>query len=249
MFNSNGPSLADIAAVTGNRNNDGFGDGNGWWILIILFAIFGGWGNNGYSNNGRSDDGGSSRSVYEGYVLQNDFSQLERKADQIANGICDSTYALNNTMQNGFANLNQALSSQGYETRDAINGVSAQIATCCCEIKTGMMENRYLEAQNFANLNNTLCGMGRDIIENQNNNYRALHDELVADRMEAKNARIAELQLQNQQLMFAASQQAQNNYLVSTLRPSPIPSYQVQNPYCCQSNVNTYTGCNNCCGQ
>lgn len=43
MFNSNGPSLADIAAVTGNRNNDGFGEGNGWWILIILFAIFGGY--------------------------------------------------------------------------------------------------------------------------------------------------------------------------------------------------------------
>ena len=40
------PSLADIAAVTdGNRNNDGFGNGNGWWVLIILFAIFGGWGN------------------------------------------------------------------------------------------------------------------------------------------------------------------------------------------------------------
>ena len=29
MFNSATPSLADIAAVTGNRNNDGFGDGNG----------------------------------------------------------------------------------------------------------------------------------------------------------------------------------------------------------------------------
>lgn len=29
MFSSNGPSLADIAAVTGNRNNDSFGDGNG----------------------------------------------------------------------------------------------------------------------------------------------------------------------------------------------------------------------------
>ena len=85
-----------------------------------------------------------------------------------------------------------------------------------------------------------------DIIENQNNNYRALHDELVADRIEAKNAQIAELQLKNQQLSFAASQQAQNNYLVSTLRPSPIPSYQVQNPYCCASNINTYTGCNGC---
>ena len=41
MFNTGtSPSLADIAAVTGgNRNNDGWGDGNGWWVLIILFAI------------------------------------------------------------------------------------------------------------------------------------------------------------------------------------------------------------------
>lgn len=245
MFNSNGPSLADIAAVTGNRNNDGFGEGNGWWILIILFAIFGGWGNNSYGNN-RCNDGSGSRSVYEGYVLQNDFSQLERKADYIQNGICDSTYALNNTVQNGFANLNLALSNQGYETRNAINGIGSQLASCCCEIKTGMMENRYLDAQNFANLNNTLCGIGRDIVENQNNNYRALHDELVADRMEAKNAQIAELQLKNQQLLFAASQQAQNNYLVSALRPCPIPSYTVPNPYCCSSNVNTYNCCNGC---
>lgn len=30
-------SLADIAAATGgNRNNDGFGDSNGWWIILFL---------------------------------------------------------------------------------------------------------------------------------------------------------------------------------------------------------------------
>lgn len=41
MFNNAAISPADIAAVTRNSNNDGFGDGNGWWILIILFALFG----------------------------------------------------------------------------------------------------------------------------------------------------------------------------------------------------------------
>jgi hypothetical protein len=36
-------SLADIAAATGgNRSNDGFGDGNGWWL--ILFLLICGWG-------------------------------------------------------------------------------------------------------------------------------------------------------------------------------------------------------------
>lgn len=29
MFASNNLSAADVAAVTGGRNNDGFGDGNG----------------------------------------------------------------------------------------------------------------------------------------------------------------------------------------------------------------------------
>ena len=47
MFQNEGYSLADIAAATGNnRNNDGWGADGGWFIWIILiFAIFGGWGN------------------------------------------------------------------------------------------------------------------------------------------------------------------------------------------------------------
>lgn len=40
-------SLADIAAATGgNRSNDGFGDGNGWWL--ILFLLICGWGGYGF---------------------------------------------------------------------------------------------------------------------------------------------------------------------------------------------------------
>lgn len=39
-------SAADLAAVVGNNGNNGFGDMNGGWWLILLFLIFGnGWGN------------------------------------------------------------------------------------------------------------------------------------------------------------------------------------------------------------
>lgn len=57
MFNTanSGYSLADIAAATGgNRcNDDGFGEGNGWWvILLFLFMMNGwGWGENGYGRS------------------------------------------------------------------------------------------------------------------------------------------------------------------------------------------------------
>mgnify|MGYP000889362523 CR=1 FL=1 len=60
MFNTgmNIPSLADIAAVTGNRNGNGWGDcGGAWWIIVILFALWGGFGcdGNGYGGFGGRD--------------------------------------------------------------------------------------------------------------------------------------------------------------------------------------------------
>ena len=46
MFStSNGYSLSDIAAVSGNNRNGGFGDGDYWWIILLfLFAGNGNWG-------------------------------------------------------------------------------------------------------------------------------------------------------------------------------------------------------------
>lgn len=58
MF-ANSPSLADIAAVTGNnRNNDGMFGGDGWWAIIIFALIFG-WGGfgNGFGGYGRMYSG------------------------------------------------------------------------------------------------------------------------------------------------------------------------------------------------
>ena len=71
----------------------------------------------------------------------------------------------------------------------------------------------------------------RDITDNQNANYRALHDEIVANRMEDKNAQIQQLQSQVQALNLAQSQANQNNYLIGQLRPTPVPAYTVANPY------------------
>lgn len=35
MFASNNLSAADVAAVTGGNRNNGFGDGDGWWIILL----------------------------------------------------------------------------------------------------------------------------------------------------------------------------------------------------------------------
>lgn len=64
-----------------------------------------------------------------------------------------------------------------------------------------------------------------------NQNLQQMHDEIVANRMADKDETIAQLRTQVSQMTLAASQQAQNNYLVNQLRPAPGPAYIVQNPY------------------
>ena len=100
-------------------------------------------------------------------------------------------------------------------------------------------------ANNTCAITNAINNVGRDIVDNQNANYRALHEEIVANKIEAKNERIAEQQAQITALQLKASQEAQNAYLVNTLRPVAQPAYLTCSPY--QSIFGCGT-CNNTCG-
>jgi hypothetical protein len=98
-----------------------------------------------------------------------------------------------------------------------------------------------------ANAKQSETNAARDITENQNTNYRQLHDELVAYRMEDKDNTIAELRSQVNALNLSASQSNQNAYLVAQLKtPAPVPAYTVPNPngyYGCQQNCYQSCGC------
>lgn len=228
----------------GNGNGNGFGWGAEWIWIIVLFALWqnGGWGNG--NNNGR---GGA----VDGYVLASDFSNIERKIDSVNNGLCDGFYAMNTGMLNGFSSINQNIMTSGFETRNAIQGVGSQLAECCCTTQRAIDGVNYNIATNFSNLNNTLCGLGRDIIENQNANYRAIHDEIVANRIEDKNAQITAQQNEINALRLKASQEAQNTYLINQLKPCPSAAYIVPNPNCCYNYTVNGQGYNNggcgCC--
>lgn len=138
MFNqNNGYSLADIAAATGNNNNGGFaGNDSSWWVIILFLFCFAGWGNGGYA--GGFGGGQTGTSVYEGYVLNNDFSVLsnqmtqgfatqERKLDGISNGICSLGYDQLAQMNGINTNIMGGVNT----LQAAINGVQSQLASCC----------------------------------------------------------------------------------------------------------------------
>ena len=255
-----GEGIVPVMEVNGN-NGSGFGGyGNGDWAwIIVLFLIFG-WGRNGFGG-GFGGNGGYG-GVADNYVLATDFATIERKLDSVNSGICDATFALNNTITNGnfglqnsltqgFAGLNTALLQGNYslssQLADCCCGIKTQLADCCCTTQRGLDAINYNNAINTNSIQQTLCNNTRDIIENQNANYRALHDEIVANRIEDKNAQIQAQQNEINALRLKASQEAQNAYLINELKPCPSPSYIVPNPNCCyQYNVTPVNSCN--CG-
>ena len=122
------------------------------------------------------------------------------------------------------------------------------MSDCCCKIERGIDGINYNNALQTNALQQTLCNNTRDIIENQNANYRAIHEELVANKLEMKNDRIAEQQNEINALRLKASQEAQNAYLLNELKPCPSAAYIVPNPNCCYNYAITGVGYGNGCG-
>jgi hypothetical protein len=220
-----GATMTMPVAPTGMMGG-GFGGENGWWIILFLIVLFG-WGRNGYGNN----NGG----VMDGYVLTSDFANIERKLDAVNSGICDSTFALNNSINGGFATAELSRANQQAALMQQLNAMQMQSQECCCENRAAIAQVRYDMATQACDTRNTVQTAARDIVENANANSRAILDFLTQSKLQ-------DLQSANQELRLAASQAAQNNYLISQLRPTPIPSYPSCNPWANGS----YNGCCGC---
>lgn len=229
-------------ANTGNGNGFGWGGDGAWWIvLFLIFAAFGGWGN-GFGF------GGGGNGVMDGYVLTSDFANIERKLDAVNNGICDGFYAMNTGMLNGFAGVTQTVTSgfsaaelarcnQQAALMQQLTAMQMQNQECCCENRAAIAQVRYDMATQACDTRNMVNTAARDIIDNQNQNSRAILDFLTQSKMR-------DLESANQELRLAASQAAQNNYLISQLRPCPTPAYITCNPWAGSG----YGGCGTGCG-
>ena len=220
-MDGNNYTLSDIAAVTdGNRNNNGMfgGDWSAWIILFLLFGLFGngGWGGfgGGFGGGGSGFQGYATRAdINEGFALNG----ITNGITAIQQGICDSTYALNNAITGGFHSMER------------------QLADCCCGTQRAIDGVNYNMAKGFCDLGNVVNGSTRDILENQNSNTRAILDFLTNDKIET-------LRSENQALKFQASQTAQNAFITANQEAQtatllrrlgaecPTPAYVLQPP-------------------
>ena len=158
--------------------------------------------------------------INEGFALNNITSGITA----IQQGICDSTYALNNPISNGFHGVDRGLCDLGYALKD-----------CCCQTQRSIDGVNYNMAKGLCDLGNTINSNTRDIIESHNAGTRAVLDFLVQEKMATKDATIADLRMQvlqnSQNAFITANQQAQTAELIRRLGADcPTPAYLVQPP-------------------
>ena len=216
-------SLADIAAATGgNRNNDGFGDGNGWWIILfLLFGMFG-WG--GYGFGGGYNGGGTNTPGFQGFATRSDID-----AALATQGIESGITGIGTQLCNGFAGVNSAIANLGYQNQQ-----------CCCDLKQAIGDVNYNMAAQTNILQNTVNNGFRDVIEAQNAGTQRIIDTITQDKIQSLQTELQSAQLQ-------LSNQAQTTNIINALRPTPTPSYPVMSPYTSIINPTGFTfGVNGC---
>lgn len=201
----------------------------------------------GYDQLNRFND--ISNNIAAGFAgVNNAVCTLGYQNAQLING-------LGTTVMQGF-NASNIAQLQGQ------NAIQTQLAQCCCENREAIQANTTQDVMNTNAIQNQIqqccCANEKDLMQLNYNlatqNCATLQaidkvgdriiDYLAADKAQA-------LRDENQALRLAASQQAQNNYLVNQLRPCPVPAYITCNPYTASYGVgiaNNGYGYNGGCG-
>ena len=244
LENSNGTNgFVMPVAPTGNGGFGGGFGGDGWWILLLLLFA-GGWGN-GFGGG----FGGGYGDIYPWMNQSNQINSGFR--DQMLNdnitGIRDGINGITTQLCNSFAQAEISANSRQMADMNQTFALQSAMQNCCCENRAGIADLKYTVAtENCADRAALETGV-RDIITNQSANTQRILDQLCADKIDAKNEKIADLERQLTMANLAASQTAQTSRLLADnaaqtvaleqyLNPVPIPAYIVQNPNCCTQN-------------
>lgn len=207
---------------TTNGNNNGFG--NGWEGLIglaLVASLFGG--GFGFGGNNRGGQCGCGCATQADLAAGfNNSAVLANQNDaklQLANGfagIDNAICTLGYQNAQGFHGVDNAICTLGYQNQQGFNSLAHQLSDCCCATQ------RAIESVNYNNAKNT-C----DIIQAINCGNQKIIDYMQTEKIDTLNRKLAVAEGQ-------ISNYAQTNAIVSALKqPCPIPSYIVPNPNCC----------------
>lgn len=219
--NGNGNMIMPVSPMYGDGSN-GFGNDGGWWLLLLLFALGGNWGNGFGGGNG-----------FQG--------EMSRSFDTAA--ITGQLSGLQASVSNGFANaeVNECNRAQALDNR--LSNMQMTQQQCCCDTRAAIADLKYTVAteacadraaisDGIQTILDKLCQQEIDALKAQNANLQTQIN--LANLAASQNAQTGTLLADN------ARQTAE---IEQYLNPTPIPAYVVQNPNCCGTQTG---GCN--CG-
>lgn len=192
-------TATDVMAIMGNQNNENgmFGGNYIWIILIFLF-----FGRDGFGNGG--EKAATSADVQRGL----DNNAVTNKLNGLENGLADIGFAINNSVKDS-----------GFATQSAINGVSSQLANCCCETN-----------RNIDGIRNDICQQTYQITKSIHDEGEATRSLINANTIQNLRDRVNERDRELQSAQFQISQVAQTSNITGTILDS-IGRY-VTNPSC-----------------
>lgn len=195
-------------------NNNGYGFGyGGMWVFLLFALMCGGWGRNGW-NSGNLD-------AVNGITNEFLYTNLNNAVDRGFNQVANQQFGTQKDIWQTHSDIAMQLAQNGFNTQ-----------SCCCET------NRNIDSVKFENSQNT-CAITTAITAG---NQRIL-DKLCQMESNAKDETIANLRMALSTANNQLSQQAQSANLIATLRPTPIPAFNVGSFYGGFAN----SCCNNSC--
>ena len=234
----------------GGNGGFGFGDGSAIWIILIIALLggfnngnggFGGFGGNNdfaWLSNGQKDIMNQTSDGFNSLHLSNQVEGIRDDVNDIQNAICNSTASVTSAINNGFYNSEIAAANRQMASMQQNFDLSRQFADCCCENRLGIANlNSTILSENCADRAALADGL-KDVLINQTANTQKILDQLCADKIDAKNEKILDLQRQLDMADLRASQTAQNAFiaqgfanevdqLYNRLANCPVPSTPV----------------------
>lgn len=249
LFGGNNDWLAALFLLPfiGGAWGGGFGGFGGGGIGCLLPWLFMGNGFGGWGGGGNYATQADLAAGFNNSAVLNSLNDLKLGQAGVQQTMCQGFGGVNTSILEGFHGVDNAVCTLGYQTQQGVNEITRQISDCCCTTQRAIDANTNAGLMNTMNIQRQIsdccCDLEKANMQNrfdaQTNHCGTLQAiDKLGDRIIGymANADTQRLRDENQALRLSASQAAQNAYLIGQLRPSPIPSYRVPNPYCCNNN-------------
>lgn len=202
----NGTGITPVMPIGGNDFLGGGGSFMYIFGLLILLGLFngngfGGWGGNGFANAIGYENLATQAQVDRGFDTQNSMANQREILSAVTSGTAQSVAATNqafhdnlNVIQDKYSELQRDIASLAVGQANALANQNA----CCCDTKmliqqtaantdAAIAQNRYDAALNTAAINTNTTAQTQRIL-----------DAMAQDKIEALQAQVNQLQLQNQ---------------------------------------------------